>query len=81
MSTIAAGTAAGTALVSTGDTTGALVFKVNNTTTALTLNADGSATFAGAVVGGGAQPFITQVQPGDNGVPSLQSAPANFGII
>lgn len=79
MSTIAAGTAAGTALVSTGDTTGELVFKVSNTTTALTLNADGSATFAGAV--NAAPAYIQQVQPGDNGVPSLQSAPANFGII
>ena len=81
MSTISAGTTSGTALVNTGDTTGTLVFKVNTSTTALTLNSDGSATFAGAIVGGGSQPFITQVQPGDNGVPSLQSAPANFGII
>lgn len=31
--------------------------------------------------GGGAQGFVLQIQAGDNGVPSLQSAPANFGII
>lgn len=48
MSTIAAGTSASTALVSTGDTTGALVFKTNTNTTALTLNSDGTSTFAGA---------------------------------
>lgn len=81
MSTISAGTSAGTALVSTGDTTGTLVFKVNTNTTALTLDTNGNATFAGAVISGGGQAFATQVQPGDNGVPSLQSAPANFGII
>lgn len=81
MSTISAGTSLSTALVSTGDTTGTLVFKVNTNTTALTLNADGSATFSGAVVGSATQPFVTQVQPGDNGVPSLQAAPANFGLI
>lgn len=37
MSTIAAGTSAGTALVSTGDTTGALVLQTNGTTTAVTI--------------------------------------------
>jgi hypothetical protein len=81
MSTISAGTSASTALVNTGDTTGTLVFKTNTNTTALTLNLDGSATFSGAVIGSSTQPFVTQVQPGDNGIPSLQSAPANFGII
>lgn len=81
MSTISAGTTISTALVNTGDTTGALVFKVNTNTTALTLNSDGSASFAGAVTGGAAQPFVTMVQPGDNAVPSLQAASANFGII
>lgn len=65
MSTIAAGTTSGTALVSSGDTTGALVFKVNTNTTALTLNTDGTATFAGAV--SGVNPFsdntmLAQVQ-------------------
>ncbi len=79
MSTIAAGTSAGSALVSTADTTGNLIFKVNNNVTALTLNTDGSATFAGAV--NSAPAYVQQVQPGDNGIPSLQSAPANFGII
>lgn len=38
MSTIAAGTATGTALVSTGDTTGQLVFQTNGTTTAVTID-------------------------------------------
>jgi len=47
MSTIAAGTTSGTALVSTGNTDVTLVFQTNGTTTALTLGADQSATFAG----------------------------------
>jgi hypothetical protein len=87
MSTISAGTSSGTALVSTGDTTGALVFRTNTNTTALTLDVSGNATFpgnvtvTGALSGGGAQGFVLQIQAGDNGVPSLQSAPANFGII
>lgn len=38
MSTISAGTTSGTALVSTGDTSGNLVFQTNGTTTALTIN-------------------------------------------
>lgn len=45
MSTISAGTSVGTALVNTGDTTGALVFKTNTNTTALTLDASGNAIF------------------------------------
>jgi hypothetical protein len=49
MSTIAAGTTSGTALVNSGDTTGNLVFQTNGTTTALTLGTNQSATFAGAV--------------------------------
>jgi len=52
MSSISAGTSAGTALVSTGDTTGALVFKTGGSaTTAMTIGADQSVTFAGAVSG------------------------------
>jgi hypothetical protein len=42
MSTIAAGTAVGTALVSTGDTTGQLQLQVNGTTPAVTLNTAGA---------------------------------------
>lgn len=42
MSTIAAGTTSGTALVSSGDTTGALQFQVNGTTPALTLATTGA---------------------------------------
>lgn len=93
MSTISAGTTSGTALVNTGDTTGTLVFKTNTNTTALTLDTSGNATLPGnlTVTGTitntalssslGAQGYVLQIQPGDNGVPSLQSAPANFGII
>ena len=50
MSTIAAGTTTGTALVNTGDTTGTLVLQTNGTTTALTLGTDQSATLAGNLV-------------------------------
>ena len=50
MSTIAAGTTTGTALVNTGDTSGQLVLQTNGTTTALTLGTDQSATFAGKAV-------------------------------
>jgi Chaperone of endosialidase len=50
MSIISASTLTSTALQYTADTTGTLVFKTGATpTTALTLNADQSATFAGAV--------------------------------
>jgi hypothetical protein len=42
MSTIAAGTTVGTALVSTGDTTGQLQLQVNGTTPAVTLNTAGA---------------------------------------
>jgi hypothetical protein len=50
MSVISAGTTLTTALVQTGDTNGNLVFKTGSGgTTALTLGADQSATFAGAV--------------------------------
>ena len=61
MSTIAAGTTSGTALVSTGDTTGALVFKTGaSATTAMTIGADQSVTFAGAVNGvAGSSTFTT----------------------
>jgi hypothetical protein len=54
MSTIAAGTTSGSALVNTGDTTGNLVFQTNGTTTALTLNTSQNASFVGTVtaVGG-----------------------------
>ena len=38
-------------------------------------------TLAATGGGGGSEGYVLQIQPGDNGVPSLQSAPANFGII
>ena len=46
MSTIAAGTSAGTALVSTGDTTGQLVLQTNGTTTAVTIGTNQVVTLA-----------------------------------
>jgi hypothetical protein len=49
MSTIAAGTTGTTALQSTGDTTGNLVFQTNGTTTALTLTSAQAANFTGVV--------------------------------
>jgi hypothetical protein len=52
MSSISAGTSVGSALVQTGDTTGALVFKTGaSATTAMTIGADQSVTFVGAVNG------------------------------
>jgi hypothetical protein len=45
MSSIAAGTTTGSALVSTGDTTGELVFKTNGTTTALTIDTSQNVVF------------------------------------
>jgi hypothetical protein len=52
MSTISAGTTAGTALVSAGDTTGALVFKTGaSATTAMTIDANQNVTFTGEVTG------------------------------
>jgi len=47
MSTIAAGTTSNTALVSTGNTDGTLVFQTNGTTTALTLSTAQNATLVG----------------------------------
>lgn len=49
MSTIAAGTTGTTALQSTGDTTGNLVFQTNGSTTALTLTSAQAANFTGVV--------------------------------
>jgi hypothetical protein len=48
MSTISAGTTSGTALVSTGDTTGNLVLQVNGTTTAVTLDTAKSMNLSGS---------------------------------
>ena len=50
MSSITAGTSAGTALVHTADTTGSLLLKTGvSSTTALTLDGSQNATFAGSV--------------------------------
>jgi hypothetical protein len=48
MSTISAGTTSGTALINTGDTTGNLVFQVNGTTTAVTLDTAKSMNLSGS---------------------------------
>ena len=53
MSTITAGTTSGQAISVTGDTTGNLVLTVNNTTVAVTLNADGSSSFSGNITTSG----------------------------
>ena len=47
MSTIAAGTSAGSGLVHTSDTSGSLVFQTNNNVTALSMDTSGNATFPG----------------------------------
>ena len=52
MSTIAAGTTSGTALVSTGNTDGTLVFQVNGTTTAVTLDTAKSMNLSGSYTEG-----------------------------
>lgn len=52
MSTISAGTTSGTALVSTGDTTGNLVLQVNGTTTAVTLDTAKSVNLSGSYTEG-----------------------------
>lgn len=58
MSSISAGTTSTTTLVHSGDTTGSLVFKTNDTgsggTTAVTLDTNQNATFAGKVTSAGA---------------------------
>ena len=77
MSTIAAGTTSGTALVSTGNTAGTLIFQTNGTTTALTLGADQSATFVGAVTApsfSGTSSTATNLAGGSNGTIPYQSA-------
>ena len=52
MSTISAGTSTSTALVNTGDTTGNLVFQVNGTTTAVTLDTAKSMNLSGSYTEG-----------------------------
>ena len=85
MSTISAGTASGTALVNTGDTTGTLVSQTNNGVTALTLDASQNATFAGNVTVSGTLtgpaifPAFTLQQIGLSVAPTM--APSGLGII
>jgi len=78
MSTISAGTSGGTALVQTGDTTGALVIKTGGSaTTAATFNADQTTTFAGAVTApsfSGTSSTATNLAGGSNGTIPYQSA-------
>jgi len=84
MSTIAAGTTTNQALVTSGDTTGNLVFTVNNTTVAFTLNTSGafgvgaspSYGSSGSILtsgGSSAAPSWTAVLPAANGGTSLSS--------
>lgn len=78
MSSISAGTSAGTALVQTGDTSGALVIKTGGSgTTAATFNADQTTTFAGAVSApsfSGTSSTATNLAGGSNGTIPYQSA-------
>lgn len=60
MSTISAGLTSGSALVSSGDTTGQLVFQTNGTTTAMTISTAQVVTFANTpVISGGASVVTT----------------------
>jgi len=54
MSSIAAGTTSGTALVSTGDTTGNLVLQTNGSTTAVTIDTSQNVGVGGTSFGSGA---------------------------
>jgi len=82
MSSIAAGTTSGLALVSTGDTTGELVLKTNGSTTAVTIGTDQSVTLAGALDVTGESTFIeiteTVYTLGTSG--SIALNPANGSI-
>ena len=60
MSTISAGLTTGSALVSSGDTTGTLVFQTNGTTTAMTISTAQVVTFTNTpVISGGASVVTT----------------------
>jgi hypothetical protein len=78
MSSISAGTSSGTALVQSGDTTGALVIKTGaSAATAATFNADQTTTFAGAVTApsfSGTSSTATNLAGGANGSIPYQSA-------
>lgn len=64
MSSIAAGTTTGTALVNTGDTTGELVLKTNGTTTAVTIGTNQVVTLAQALPVGSGGTGITSFGTG-----------------
>lgn len=80
MSSISAGTSAGTALVSTGDTTGQLVFKTNGATTAITIGTDQVVTLAQPLpvgsggTGGAATPTAGGIVYGTGTVQAVTSA-------
>lgn len=59
MSSISAGTTLTTALVSTGDTTGELVFKTNGTTTAVTIDTSQNVAVVGNLTFDGGKEAIT----------------------
>ena len=77
MSTIAAGTSSGTALVSTGDTTGALQLQVNGTTPSVTLAANGAIGVGSSPSYGSSGQVLTS--GGSSAAPAWAAAPgANF---
>lgn len=85
MSSISAGTSAGTALVQTGDTSGALVIKTGGSgTTAATFNADQTTTFAGAVSApsfSGTSSTATNLAGGSAGTIPYQSAAGTTAML
>ena len=74
MSTIAAGTTSGTALVNTGDTTGNLVLQVNGTTTSVTLSTTGAIGVGSSPSYGSSGQFLTS--NGSGAAPTWTSPPA-----
>jgi hypothetical protein len=77
MSSIAAGTSAGSALVSTGDTTGALQLQVNGTTPSVTLAANGSIGVGSTPAYGTSGQVLTS--SGTGSAPTWTSLPATPG--
>lgn len=85
MSSISAGTSAGTALVQSGDTSGALVIKTGGSAaTAATFNADQTTTFAGAVSApsfSGTSSTATNLAGGSAGTIPYQSAAGTTAML
>ncbi len=92
MSTITSGTTSGQAIAVTGDTSGDLVFTVNNTTVSVTFSATGAVGFgpsasygtAGSILtsgGSGAAPTWVSVLPATNGGTGLSSPGASGNVL